>query len=184
MSSNTRRIVVAGVMSAISMFLGWTHLGFIPWITGAALTPMHIPAILGSVLEGPVVGAVIGLIFGVFSLWQAAVAPTGVIDPAFTNPLVSVLPRLLIGPVAWLAYKALKDVNQIGALALAGLIGSVTNTAGVLGMGGLLHFWPWPAIGVVAVGNGVPEAIVAAIVTVAVVTAWKRIETGRKGSSI
>nr|MBC7244827.1 hypothetical protein [Chloroflexota bacterium] len=31
----------------------------------------------------------------------------------------------------------------------------------------------------IAVTHGIPEAIVAAIIVVAVVTAWKRIETGR-----
>ena len=184
MRISTRKIVISGVMAAISIFLGLTHLGFIPWFTGAALTPLALPAIIGAVLEGPLVGLVIGLIFGAFSLWQAAVAPTGVIDPAFTNPLVSIAPRLLIGPVAWLAFRASKRASETRALAVAGVAGSLTNTILVLGTGGLLRYWPWPAIGVVAAGNGLPEAIVAAIITVAVVAAWKRIESGRKGSTI
>ena len=66
MNEKVRKIVIAGVMGAISIFLGATHLGFIPWFAGAALTVMHVPVIIAAVLEGPVVGAVVGLIFGAF----------------------------------------------------------------------------------------------------------------------
>ena len=78
---------------------------------------MHMPVIIGAILEGPVVGALIGLIFGVFSMIQAAVAPNGPIDAWFTNPLLSVLPRLFIGPVAWLVWRALKRWPVAGLLA-------------------------------------------------------------------
>ncbi|MFY9365109.1 MAG: ECF transporter S component, partial [Brevefilum fermentans] len=104
----TRKIVITGVLSAISIFLGITRLGFIPWFSGVSLTIMHLPVIIGAVLEGPVVGFAIGLIFGIFSLIQAAIAPTGPTDVWFTNPLISVIPRLFIGPISWLVYRALK----------------------------------------------------------------------------
>src|SRR5690606_22116549 len=107
-SERTRKVVVAGVLGAISALLGWTRLGFIPWFTGASLTIMHVPVIIGAVLEGPWVGMAIGLIFGAFSMLQAAIAPTGPADVWFTNPLLAILPRLLIGPLAWLAYRALE----------------------------------------------------------------------------
>ncbi|HEX7434480.1 MAG TPA: ECF transporter S component, partial [Anaerolineaceae bacterium] len=104
----TRKIVVAGIMAAISCFLGLTHWGFIPWFGGVSLTIMQVPVIIGAVLEGPLVGAIIGLIFGVFSMLQAAIAPNGPTDVWFTNPLLSVLPRLAIGPLAWLVWQGLK----------------------------------------------------------------------------
>jgi uncharacterized membrane protein len=184
MSTTTRKVVISGVMGAISIFLGASHLGFIPWLAGAALTIMHVPVIIGAVLEGPWVGLAIGFIFGAFSLLQGAIAPTGPADVWFTNPLISILPRLFIGPVAWLVYKALKATNETAALAVAGVAGSLTNTILVLGALGLFGFLPWALIGTIAVTNGIPEAIVAAIITVAVVAAWKRIETGRKGSTV
>jgi uncharacterized membrane protein len=136
------------------------------------------------VLEGPLVGLGIGLIFGAFSLLQGAIAPTGPADVWFTNPLISILPRLFIGPVAWVVYSAIKRFNELTALGAAGVLGSLTNTGLVLGALGLYRFLPWPLIGTIAVTNGLPEAVVAAIVTVAVVAAWKRIETGRKGSTV
>lgn len=184
MSSTTRKIIIAGVMGAISIFLGATHLGFIPWLAGAALTIMHVPVIIGAVLEGPLVGLAVGLIFGVFSLLQAALAPTGPADVWFTNPLVSIAPRLFIGPMAWLAYQALKRANEVLGLAVAGVVGSLTNTVLVLGVLGLYRFLPWPLIGTIAVSNGLPEAVIAAIITVAIVAAWKRVETGSKGSAV
>jgi uncharacterized membrane protein len=184
MNDKVRKIVVAGVLGAVSIFLGASHLGFIPWIAGAALTIMHVPVIIGAVLEGPLVGAVIGLIFGVFSLLQGAIAPTGPADVWFVNPLISVLPRLAIGPVAWLAYRGMRSIREIPALAAAGIAGSLTNTALVLGALGLYQYLPWRLIETIAVVNGLPEAALAAILTVAVVAAWKGIRTRRKGSSV
>lgn len=180
MSQNrTRAIVVSGAMGAISILLGWTHWGFIPWFSGASVTIMHVPVIIGAVLEGPVVGAVIGLIFGVFSMILAAVAPTGPTDVWFTNPVLSVLPRLFIGPVAWLAWQGLKRWPIAGMVG-AGLAGSITNTVLVLGVIGLLGYVPWAALGTIAVVNGLPEAAVATLITVIVVAAWKQIAVGRR----
>ncbi|MDH7490006.1 MAG: ECF transporter S component [Anaerolineae bacterium] len=183
-STPARKIVIAGVMGALAVFLGWTHLGFIPWVAGAALTIMHVPVIIGAVLEGPVVGTAIGLIFGLFSLLQAVLAPTGPVDVWFQNPVISVLPRLFIGVVAWLGYKALKNVNEPLALVVAGILGTLTNTVLVLSAIGLFGHLPWGALPPIAIANGLPEAVLAAILTVAVVVAWKRIETGTRKSKM
>ncbi len=181
----TRKIVITGVLSAISIFLGVTRLGFIPWISGASLTVMQVPVIIGAVLEGPVVGLAIGFIFGVFSLIQAAVAPTGPTDVWFTNPLLSILPRLFIGPVSWIIYRGLKRW-KIPALITAGIGGSLTNTALVLGMIGLLGYVPWQVMPAIVLANGLPEAAASAILVVAVVSIWQQIDRGKKqeGSSL
>jgi uncharacterized membrane protein len=178
----TRKIVVAGVMAAISILLGVTHWGFIPWFAGVSLTIMHVPVIIGAILEGPVVGLVIGLIFGLFSMVQAAVAPNGPGDVVFTNPLISVLPRLFIGPVAWLVWNSLKRWKVVGLIA-AGLAGSLTNSVLVLGMIGILGYYPWPLIWAVFVANAIPEMIVSALIVLLVVSAWWRIKIGKKEGS-
>ncbi|HHE72532.1 MAG TPA: ECF transporter S component [Chloroflexi bacterium] len=118
----TRRIVIAGALGAVAALLGWTRVGFIPWFSGASLTIMHVPVIIGAVLEGPWVGVAIGFIFGAFSLLQAAIAPTGPADVWFTNPLLAVVPRLLIGPAAWLASVILEKRPRWGML-IAVLVG-------------------------------------------------------------
>ena len=175
----TRKIVITGVLSAIAILLGLTRIGFIPWFSGASLTIMHVPAIIGAILEGPIVGLGIGLIFGIFSMIQAAVAPNGPADTWFTNPLLAVLPRLLIGPAAWLVWSALKKW-PVGGLITAGITGSLVNTIGVLGMIGVLGFLPWGAIIPIATANGIPEAALSAIITLIVVGTWLRISTRKK----
>ena len=174
----TRKIAVAGILSAISILLGVTRWGFIPWFGGVSITIMHVPVIVGAILEGPIVGLVIGLIFGVFSLLQAAMAPTGPIDVFFTNPLVSVLPRLLIGPVTWFVYKNFKRWNVPALIAASGL-GSLTNTVFVLGMLGVMKAVPWEVIPPIVLGNGVPEMIGSAVIVLAVVLPYKNM-AGRK----
>ena len=178
----TRKIVITGILSAITIFLGLTRWGFWPWFGGISITIMHIPVIIGAVLEGPVVGLIIGLIFGLFSMIQAAVAPNFPTDVWFTNPLLSVLPRLFIGPVAWLVWRSLKRWPVVGLVG-AGLAGSLTNTILVLTMIGLLGLVPWAALPAIAVANGIPEAAVSAVLVLAVVAAWRQIRVGRREGS-
>ena len=125
LSLGTRQIVVAGILGGIAVFLGATRLGLIPVpipLVGNA-TIMHIPAILGGALEGPLVGMFAGGIFGIYSFLYAEV-------PLFTNPIIAIGPRLLIGVVAWAVFVALQRVNVDLASAASGLLGSMTNTVG------------------------------------------------------
>ena len=180
----TRKIVITGIMGAIAIFLGLTRWGFIPWFGGVSLTIMTVPVIIGAILEGPLVGLIIGLIFGAFSMIQAAVAPNGPVDTWFTNPLLSVLPRLFIGPVAWLVWRSLQKWPVAGLIA-AGIAGSITNTILVLGMIGVLAYAPWVALGPVVVANGLPEAGLCAVLVLLIVGAWMRIQIGkRKGANL
>lgn len=102
------------------MVLGITPLGFIP-IGPTRATIMHIPVIIGSIVEGPIVGALVGLIFGLFSIYQAITAPTPV-SFVFLNPLVSVLPRVLIGITSYYTYKALSNLGQKNTFRLLNVI--------------------------------------------------------------
>ncbi len=116
MRVTTRQIVVAGVLGAIAILLaiipvGPNPLGYIPFFLGTAITIMHIPVILGAVLEGPWTGLFIGLIFGLSSLLWSYIGPTGPGDVFFQNPLISVLPRLFVGLGAYLVYRMLQRPN-------------------------------------------------------------------------
>ena len=95
--SVNRSLAITGALGALIIVLFITHLGFIPWFSGAAITILQVPVILGALLAGlwPSVG--LGAIFGIASLIQASISPTGGLDPYFTNPLISVVPRMLIG---------------------------------------------------------------------------------------
>ena len=106
MKTKTRKLAVTGMMTAIMIVMGTTPLGFIP-IGPFKITIMHLPVIIGAILEGPVVGLVLGLFFGLFSLYQAVTAPT-ILSPLFMDPLVSVLPRMIIGLTSYYAYAGIE----------------------------------------------------------------------------
>lgn len=153
----TRQIVIAGMLGAISIILGATGLGLIPWPSAAGhATIMHLPAILGGIIEGPIVGLLIGLIFGVFSFLRAT-------NPIFADPIVAILPRLFIGVAAYYAYRSMKNFNQSTSLILAGAVGTIVNTAGVLSLAVLRGYLPLNAALAVAATNGIPEIIAAAV---------------------
>ncbi len=171
-SLNVRQIVIAGILGGIAIFLGYTRLGFIPVPNPAgSATIMHVPAILGGALEGPIVGTIVGGIFGIFSFIQAEV-------PFFRDPLVSILPRLPIGIVAWAVFAALRSRSLDLASAAAGVLGSLTNTIGVLGMAVLLGYLP-PALTVPIIPQAIAEAVLAAVVTVVVVRGVMLFRSGR-----
>jgi len=178
----TQKIVITAVLGAITILLGITHWGLIPWFGGVSLTILHVPVIIGAILEGPIVGTGIGLIFGLLSMIQAAAAPAGPTDVWFTNPLLSILPRLFIGPAAWLVYRLLKHWPVPGILAGA-IAGSITNTTLVLGMIGLMGLLPWKVLGSIAVINGLPEIAVSSLVSLLVIAAVRQIRIGRRQGS-
>lgn len=172
LSFNTRQIVVAGILGGIAVFLGATRIGLIPVPTLAGnATIMHVPAILGGALEGPVVGLLTGGIFGVYSWLYAEV-------PLFKDPIIAIGPRLLIGVVAWAVFAALRNTNLYLASALAGVMGSLANTVGVLGLGVLLGYLP-PAALVPIIPQSVAEAVLGAVVTVVVVKGVLLYRSGR-----
>ena len=167
-----RQIVVAGILGGVVIFLGATQLGFIPVpnVSGRA-TILHIPAIVGGALEGPVVGVLAGFIFGIFS-WLDPVVPP------LRNPLVSIFPRLFIGIVAWAVFVGLRRMSVDFAAAAAGVLGSLANTVGVVGMAVLLGYFPL-AVFLVVLPQAIAEAVLAAVVTVVVVRGVTLFRSGR-----
>jgi uncharacterized membrane protein len=186
MKLTVRQIVVAGLLGAIAILLGVTRLGFIgpfPPLLPVSATIMHLPAIIGGVLEGSLVGLIIGLIFGVFS-WLQAPTEQPPVNLWFSNPLVSILPRLFIGVTSAYAYRALSKANEIVALGVAAIVGTLTNTILVVGMLIVLGYVPALVIIPAVLPNAIAEIIVAVIIVVAVVAAWKGIAVRGKGSSV
>jgi uncharacterized membrane protein len=184
------KIAAAGVLSAIVIVLGLTRLGFITLPLGS-VTIMHVPVILGAILEGPAVGLITGFLFGLFSLIQAAISAATPLDTAFVNPLISVVPRLFIGPGAWLLYVLVSGnsgktgktsgppVRETAGIATAAIGGTLINTVLVLSALGFFKLLPWEVIGAIALTNAPLEAGVAAAITLAIALSWKRISLGR-----
>lgn len=125
-SSNVRKLVLIGILGALTVVLGLTPLGFIP-LGPVSATTLHIPVIVAGIIEGPIVGALVGLIFGLSSLFNAITKPTPT-SFMFYNPLISILPRVLIGVVSYYVYNALKNgsdkrIKIMLNLIWAGIIG-------------------------------------------------------------
>ncbi len=137
---NIRKMVIIAMLSGICLFLGLTGLGFIP-LPLFKLTILHLPVIIGAIIEGPIVGGSIGLIFGLFSIYQNITAPTPM-SPFFYNPLVSVVPRVLIGVISYYIFKFIKTKlkNIKVSITVAAICGSLVNTIGVLGTIYFIYF--------------------------------------------
>lgn len=191
---DVRRMVQIALLGAIMLVLSFTPLGYIP-LPFMRATTMHIPVIVGACLFGPKVGALLGGLFGVTSVIKATLEPN-IMSFVFTpfyqfNPqfagswsslIVAILPRILIGVVAALVFEAMvKFTRGDGfSFAVAGLVGSLTNTIGVMGLIYLLFGEQYAAasgmnpslllsaiLGVVGT-NGIVEASIAAVLTVSV----------------
>ncbi|NLY17503.1 MAG: ECF transporter S component [Clostridiaceae bacterium] len=136
---SVRKIAVTGILSALSIALNFTPLAFmlVPGLP-VQITFMHIPVIIGAIVEGPFAGAFIGMVFGLTSLYTAVQQSALPIAFAFLNPLVSILPRILIGIVAHYVYKGLnsifKEKKQAVSIGITAAAATLTNTIGVLGM--------------------------------------------------
>lgn len=192
----------AALIVALSFlpFVGYIPLGF----TNA--TTIHIPVILGSILLGPKRGAVLGGVFGLTSLINNTLYPKmtsfvftpffsgGVAEGGIGSLVICFVPRILVGIVPYYVYKFLSrgDKRRPLALAVAGFAGSMTNTLLVMNLIYLLFGQQWAAaqgkageflygiiLGVIGM-NGVPEAIVAAVLTLFVGGALLRAGVGRR----
>lgn len=178
--SLTRKLVLTAALSALIIVLGITKLGLIPLGPAASITILHVPIILAACLIGLPYALFTGAVFGIMSLVQAAMSPSGVLDPLFVNPLVSVLPRMLVGLIAWALWVAFNKIPKLPKTVSAGItafLSTVCHTLLVIGslylfqgaatregMGGMGYF---AVIGVLA-PQAALEAVAATIICVAV----------------
>lgn len=187
----TRQLVVIGMLSGISMFMGLTGFGMIPtpWMK---ITIQHLPVIIGGIVEGPIIGGIVGLIFGLFSMYLNMSQPV-LLSPIFMNPIIAIIPRVLIGIVSYYVFKIMKEKfnkEKLG-LILAAIAGTITNTAGVLGLTYIIAMEQFAtlkeissaavagALGTIAVSNGIPECIVAVMIVVPVCLALFKLNKRR-----
>lgn len=170
------------IIMAFTPFLGYIPLGF------TRATIIHIPVIIGSILLGPKKGAILGGVFGLTSLINNTMNPTvtsfvfspfyslGEVSGGIGSLIICFVPRILVGVIPYFIYRLLKKINMTAALVAAGAAGALTNTLLVMN---LIYFFfkdAYAAANGVAsdavygfilsiIGiNGVPEAIVAAVI--------------------
>lgn len=106
---NALFIALTVVMSIVPNF-GVIQIGVI------SITILHVPVIIAGLVLGFRAAVINSLAFGFASLFVALSRGSGLLDPLFINPLVSVLPRLLFGISIGLINGGMKKISKNDAL--------------------------------------------------------------------
>lgn len=123
----TREITLTAVLTAIILVMGLVpNFGYVPITPMVGFTIIHIPVFIGAYYGGRKVGGFLGLVFGLTSLFVAFTRPGGLLDPIFTNPMVSVLPRFLVGFFAYDVLQFFRKKIQKGIVVDVLFFGTMT----------------------------------------------------------
>ena len=190
----TRSLVEMALFAAIIVILTITPLGFIP-LGFMNATTIHIPVIIAGIVFGWKKGALTGFMFGLSSFLNATFRSASVTAFLFTplkpggnvfSIVICFVPRILIGITAYFVYEGLSKVikKKTPSMFIAGVAGSMTNTILVMGMAYIFFAKKYAeatglesvdlvlkAVLTVMAVNGIPEAIVAGIISSAVCAA-------------
>lgn len=162
---------IIGGLILFSVILGTTDIGYIPVPTAAKhATTMHLPTIVASLLEGWPIGMVVGAVFGITSMYMAG-------SPMVQDPLVAIVPRMLVGLTPYFTYLLLKSCNDYLRLGIAAVVGTLTNTVFVLGIAVVSGYLDLGKALNVALVHGLPEAIVAVLIVIPAVIVLRKART-------
>lgn len=113
MKNKTQEMVLTSIFGAIILLLGIVpFLGFIQ-IGPVAYTIVHIPVIIALFILPLRSNLILGGLFGLSSLIQAAIYATQPLDLAFINPLISVVPRVLFALVGYYILILFKWITKL-----------------------------------------------------------------------
>lgn len=191
-SRKAYRIAILGILSAIIIVQNFVPLlGYIP-IPPLNPTIIHITVIIAALTLGTKDGMIIGGVWGISRFIKAFIAPASPLDLLlFTNPMISIVPRILVGFVAGYVYHLFKNKKEKDSLGmiLSSVLASLTNTILVLFFIYLFYKDDYAtalnvdvsnlakALGAVVLTNGLAEAVAAAIIAPVVAKALKRFKT-------
>ncbi len=130
-TTDTRNLARAGILCALIIvmtivpYTGYIYYGLIE------ITTLHIVVAVGAVLLGWEYGAVLGLVWGVTCVLRALTNP---LWAPFVNPLVSVVPRVIVGAVGGLVAQGLRKLKLRSGLVagISAAAATLTNTVLVL----------------------------------------------------
>lgn len=187
-------LVQFGAMLAIEAIFCFTPLGSLPAIGPIVATLAMVPVIITALLLGIKAGTIMGAFAGLFSFLVWTFAPPSpivafVFTPFYTlgefsgnfgSIIICFIPRILTGTVAGITYHILSNKlskNNVFSFSLSAILGSLTNTLGVMGGIGLFFSDQYTSIAgrsllliilSTILTSGIPEAIVSAILASAV----------------
>ena len=206
-SKKTFEMVLTALFTAIIIIMAFVpYLGYINLVVIKA-TLIHVPVIIGSIVLGPKKGGFLGFVFGCTSLIINTLNPSllsfafspfysvGEIGGNFFSVIICFVPRILVGVVPYFVYVGIKKLCKKKAagdwiaLPIAGVAGAFTNTLLVMNLIYICFSSEFASAKNIALDavygviltiiatNGVPEAIVAAVLTTAigkVLIKWRR----------
>jgi len=129
--TDTRSLTRAGILSALIIvmtvipYTGYINYGLVE------ITTLHIVVAVGAVMLGWQYGAVLGFVWGVTCILRALTNP---LWAPFVNPMISLVPRILVGIVGGLTAQGLRKLRIRSGLvaALSAAAATLTNTVLVL----------------------------------------------------
>lgn len=183
-----QRITRLGILMGLIILMTFIpNIGYIQ--TGLfSITTIHIPVLIGAALMGPIGGLVLGLTWGLTSYFYALTLGT-IEAMIFLNPMVSIVPRVLVGLIVSYTTLALDKVNvkEVLKYGLVAGVGTLSNTVLVLSSififasEGVLSFNQAfsTIITIIISTNGLLELFAAVIIVPAVVKAIRKISPQR-----
>jgi len=144
-NKNMKKWIITAMFSALITLMTWVpYLGYINYGGFIEITTLHIIVIAGAAFLNWKYGAVLGFVWG-FNCWLRAF--TNPLWIAFTSPLVSILPRILVGIFAGLIFAAITHllnkkltssdsfkvaITKNSILIITAVLATLTNTVLVL----------------------------------------------------
>ena len=189
---STFQLVLTAIFIAIIILQSFVPLlGNIPLVV-LDITIIHVTVIVGAIVLGEKTGLLLGIVWGICSMLRAYMGTNAISFLVFSNPVIAIVPRALVGYLSGVVYRLLQKTPKV-AMSVAGVVGSLTNTVGVLSLiyflvgstyaekiGQTMSALPALLMGIVGT-NGVPEAIASAILTPIIASVLLTIAKKRKG---
>ena len=142
------KLTITAILTAIIIIMTFIPaIGYLK-IGVLSITFLTVPVIIGAVSNGPGIGAVLGLVFGLTSFMQCfgigPDSPLGTLLLGFSpvkTAILCIVPRVLIGVVCGFIYKGLSKTKapKIVQYAISAISAPLTNT--ILFMGTLVVFF-------------------------------------------
>ena len=187
--NKTYRIAILGILSAFIIVQT-----FVPFLGNIPIPPLnptiiHITVIVAAFVLSTKDGMLVGLVWGLARMVKAYTLPASPLDLLlWTNPVIAVVPRVMVGLVAGLIFHAfLKRKQEKVGMLTADVLGSLTNTVIVLGFIALFYGNEYATAlnvdpsnllkvlaGIVAT-NGIGEAVAAGLIAPFIATALMKV---------
>lgn len=187
--NKTYRIAILGILSAFIIVQT-----FVPFLGNIPIPPLnptiiHITVIVAAFVLSTKDGMLVGLVWGLARMVKAYTLPASPLDLLlWTNPVIAVVPRVMVGLVAGFVFHAfLKRKQEKVGMVTAAVLGSLTNTVLVLGFIALFYGNEYATAlnvdpsnllkvlaGIVAT-NGIGEAVAAGLIAPFIATALMKV---------